>query len=543
MTKAKYITLIFVILAVLLVIPTVSNATKEITVTRNLYSMDGSMKFTFKGLTIDTAHEYEYGITKTSATAVETWYLVTESTATSVTANIMTGTKQMREVINVVDTGYITIKDKTTDTIILEPYAVDLKLPYLRVTNYEVIDNGKNIDGDYKINVPLRNASNSKAYYKYEKVTDEKLIKKYKEIKANSGDYTALESLIKTSAPTSGYSTWGYWNEYGTDGLNGYGYTTRTVNAPDEGLYYLWLFFSGENIKNLYGCILVDNLEPDIAVDGISLPGTETVELGKNITLSPTFNPTTATNKIVTWSSSDETVATVDNAGKITPIKVGSTIITVITQDGSKKATCTVTVVATNSGSGTNGGNDGEVKRETVEGKSYGEPLPAEGVASLKDGYLYYAEDNSKEQEKIEGVSNIKQLFIANIGTGVNKAIFVVTEDGTVYRLDSKKKLVIYEELSKYKVSEIVKCEGETKAVFTLLLTDDSTAIVEVKLSINEEEKTENNVSKPNEEKKDNTTATEQLPHTGLKLGFILVFVVVLCVGIAYIKCNKYREI
>lgn len=43
--------------------------------------------------------------------------------------------------------------------------------------------------------------------------------------------------------------------------------------------------------------------------------------------------------------------------------------------------------------------------------------------------------------------------------------------------------------------------------------------------------------------KEDNTTATEQLPHTGLKLGFILVFVVTLTAGIAYIKCNKYKEI
>lgn len=359
MKKVKCITLLLIIFALLLFIPNVAKATDEITVSRNLYSMDGSMKFTFTGLTIDTTHEYEYGITKTSATAVEDWYLVTESTATSATANIMTGTKQMREVINAVDTGYITIKDKTTDTIVLEPYAVDLKLPYLRVTNYEVVSNGQNLDNDYEINVPLRNASNSEAYYKYEKITDENLIKKYKEIKANSGDYTALESLLKTSAPTSGYSTWGYWNGHGSDGRNGFGYTTRTVSAPDEGLYYLWVYFSGESIKNLYGCILVDNLQPDIAVDGISLPATKTVELGKTITLYPTFNPSTATNKIVTWTSSDEEVATVDNAGKITPKKVGSTIITVITQDGNKKATCTVTVTdPANNNPGTDNGNN-----------------------------------------------------------------------------------------------------------------------------------------------------------------------------------------
>ena len=345
MKKLKCITLILIVLALMLIIPNVSNAAEEITVSRNVYSNDGSMKFTFTGLTIDTTHEYEYGISKTAATEVKDWYLVTENTETSVTANIMTGTTKMRAVINAVDTGYITIKDKTTDTVILEPYAVDLKLPYLRVTNYDVISNGYNLN-NYNIKVPLRNAANSDAYYKYEKITDENLINKYKEIKANSGDYMALESMLKTSVPTSGYSSWGYWNNHSSDGKDGYGYTQRTVSAPDEGLYYLWVYFSGESIKNLYGCILVDNLQPDISIESISLPTTKTVEIGKSITLYPTFNPSTATNKIVTWTSSDETVATVDNAGKIIPKKVGSTIITVVTQDGNKKATCTVTVTS-----------------------------------------------------------------------------------------------------------------------------------------------------------------------------------------------------
>ena len=322
MSKTKKILIAVMLLIAVLLLPNMVNADETtVTVERNIYSMDGSMKFTFSGLTIDTTHEYKYGFTKTPVATVEDWYLLTEYTENSATANIMTGTKEMREVINTDDTGYITIKDTTTDTVVLQPYAVDLKLPYLRVTNYEVVSNGQDLTGDYQINVPLRNASNSEAYYKYEKITDQNLINKYKEIKANSGDYIALESMLKTTPPTSGYSTWGYWNGHGSDGRNGFGYVTRTVNAPDTGLYYLWVYFSGESIKNLYGCIIVDNLEPDIAVDSVSLPSTKTVELGRTLTLVPTFNPSTATNKIVTWTSSDETVATIDNAGKITPKK------------------------------------------------------------------------------------------------------------------------------------------------------------------------------------------------------------------------------
>ncbi len=42
--------------------------------------------------------------------------------------------------------------------------------------------------------------------------------------------------------------------------------------------------------------------------------------------------------KIVNWTSSDESIVAVNNAGKITGKKVGSAIITVTTQDGNKKS-------------------------------------------------------------------------------------------------------------------------------------------------------------------------------------------------------------
>ncbi len=61
------------------------------------------------------------------------------------------------------------------------------------------------------------------------------------------------------------------------------------------------------NLKPMYGYILVDNLQSDVALESISLPATVTVKIGKTLTLILTFNPT---NKIVTWSSSYTSVAT-----------------------------------------------------------------------------------------------------------------------------------------------------------------------------------------------------------------------------------------
>ena len=66
---------------------------------------------------------------------------------------------------------------------------------------------------------------------------------------------------------------------------------------------------------------------------------------GDELELTITVNPSDATNKNVTWSSSDETVAKVMN-GKVTALKPGSAKITVTTEDGGKKAECAVTVVA-----------------------------------------------------------------------------------------------------------------------------------------------------------------------------------------------------
>jgi len=348
MTKTRKLLIALMLLIAVLLIPNMVKA-DEITVTveRNIYAMDGSMKFTFTGLTLDKTHEYEFGLTKTLEGQVEKWFDITEYTENTAVIDVMTTTKELRTVINAVDKGYITIKDKTADKVILQPYEVDLRTPFLNLTNYTVINNGKefgngNTNG---INIALRCASNSQAYYQYQKITDQNIINKYKEIKSNNGDFNSLQSILTTNIPSSNWTTWLYWNGHdSSNGMNGYGYPESPVNVPDSGLYYLWIYFSGANLKPLYGYILVDNLQPDIAVESISLPTTKTVELGKTLTLTPTVNPEAATNKNVTWKSSDETVATVDNTGKVTPKKVGSTNITVTTQDGNKTATCKVTV-------------------------------------------------------------------------------------------------------------------------------------------------------------------------------------------------------
>lgn len=88
------------------------------------------------------------------------------------------------------------------------------------------------------------------------------------------------------------------------------------------------------------------------AVTGVSFANaTESIYLGTtgNI-LQVTIEPATASNKNVSWVSSDETVATItvdandSTKATINPLKFGTTVLTVTTADGSKTDTCTVTV-------------------------------------------------------------------------------------------------------------------------------------------------------------------------------------------------------
>lgn len=80
-------------------------------------------------------------------------------------------------------------------------------------------------------------------------------------------------------------------------------------------------------------------------VTGVTLNKTS-MSLKKNETetLVATINPANASNKLVSWSSSNLSVATVDSDGMVTGIGNGTAVITVTTADGSKTATCSVTV-------------------------------------------------------------------------------------------------------------------------------------------------------------------------------------------------------
>ena len=147
---------------------------------------------------------------------------------------------------------------------------------------------------------------------------------------------------LKTNPNTSINGTWESLDESVATVIDGT--VTGKASGTTKVLYKLpvgtnnMIFETNVDVKGI----------PIVSVASVSLNKTTASLLkGKTTTLVTKINPNNATNKGVTWSSSNNSVAKVDSNGKVTAVAKGTATITVTTKDGSKKATCTVTVKTT----------------------------------------------------------------------------------------------------------------------------------------------------------------------------------------------------
>ena len=193
-------------------------------------------------------------------------------------------------------------------------------------------------------------------------------------------------------------------------------YTAEATKIEMNGYQYRCIITgdSGSVTSNVF--LLIVN----VAVDNIKLNKTATVmNVGDTETLTVTVEPANATNKTVTWSSSNTDVATVDESGKVTAIGKGTTLITATANDGSgKTATCTVTVRKKSSGGSvffwdlkfdTNGGSD----INTVTEWEYS-TIDLDEYVPEKEGYKFVGWYADKDLDK-----KIDEVYL--------------TEDTTVY--------------------------------------------------------------------------------------------------------------
>ena len=123
-------------------------------------------------------------------------------------------------------------------------------------------------------------------------------------------------------------------------------YTSTTTHSSGEvitGYFYFGIVFDF-NFSYIVGS---SNERPNPSVESVTLDVTNRELLvNDQLQLTATVNPGYAANKNVTWTSSNNNVATVDANGLVTAKSAGTAIITVTTADGGKTATCTINVVA-----------------------------------------------------------------------------------------------------------------------------------------------------------------------------------------------------
>ncbi len=114
------------------------------------------------------------------------------------------------------------------------------------------------------------------------------------------------------------------------------------VTAKSEGTTTITA--EAHNGKTASCTVTVNEPAPEvIEVTSVSLNKTSlTLEIGESETLTATVLPSNATDKSVTWTSSDKSVVTVIN-GRITAVGAGAATITATTSNG-KTASCSVTV-------------------------------------------------------------------------------------------------------------------------------------------------------------------------------------------------------
>ncbi|SHN87889.1 Ig-like domain-containing protein [Desulfitobacterium chlororespirans] len=78
----------------------------------------------------------------------------------------------------------------------------------------------------------------------------------------------------------------------------------------------------------------------EIAVSSVSIASSkDTLDIGDSIELKAEMHPANATNKSVSWASSDTNIITVNSTGTITAVGVGTAVITVQSNNGMKDST------------------------------------------------------------------------------------------------------------------------------------------------------------------------------------------------------------
>lgn len=217
-------------------------------------------------------------------------------------------------------------------------------------------------------------------------------------------------------------------------------FTTKEINDGKEVL----VTYTRIDKAPAKATLVITVASSDVAVTEVKITSTVTeVTAGETITLTAEVLPADATDKTITWTSSNTAIATVDSTGKVTGVAAGTATITA--KAGEKTAAVDVTVKAAATG-GSTGGETATPKTATIayDGSS-AENAPAatgeEGVFSdvqnviatagvadgysLDAGYPKYGSQTYKGDDGIaSGTTSTGMLIVSSLQDGATKIDF-----------------------------------------------------------------------------------------------------------------------
>ena len=133
-------------------------------------------------------------------------------------------------------------------------------------------------------------------------------------------------------------------SEYGGGSASVKGKGLAVVITPNRGSGTMEFHYYDENLNDVTESNSIKSvsvtLGDPIAVTGVTIsPASVSVKERETVQLTATVSPSDASNKAVTWSSSNTGVATVSETGLVRGVSEGTATITVTTADGNYRQT------------------------------------------------------------------------------------------------------------------------------------------------------------------------------------------------------------
>jgi len=216
------------------------------------------------------------------------------------------------------------------------------------------------------------------------------------------------------------------------------------ITGKKVGISYITITAPGTTLNIIMSVSVSDK----IPLTSISLPQNIAINELSTYTLTPTYTPSNATDKKITWKSSDETIATVSSNGLVTAKKPGTVEIRVISNDNGHVASTKITVKAISK----------ELKSISLNKTSL--TLEAGSEETLTVSYAPTYAENKKitwksSDETIATISNNGLITAKKPGTVTIKAISIEGSKEAICELT-----VISPPI------ESIKFENETKTIY-----------------------------------------------------------------------------